>query len=591
MPAVPTYRTNRSQTHQANTAPVSSVKRVRIIYSCLLLITAVFVVRLFYLQVIKHDFYNKAALTSQLKQYEIPAERGTIYAYDGENKIPVVLNEKKYTLYADPTYVEDPLSEAAEIVKIIGGDVNKVSKLLKIPDTRYVILGKKLSKEQSLKIRALKFKGVGTVDEIYRTYPQGTLAASLLGFVNSEGKGQYGLEEYYNDELGGKAGFMKAITDRNGVPLAANQNNVLKEPKDGISVNLTIDVGIQRIVEDELKAGLEKALSDKGSVIVMDTHTGAVKAMASYPTFDPANYGNAEDSSAYMNSAVSDQIEPGSIMKPLLISAGLDAGVINNNYSYNNTGSVTIDGLTIKNSHQWGIPQEDLQGIMQRSLNTGVVSILQTAGGGTINEKARNFWYDYMINHYYFGKPTGIEQTAEIAGSIPKPNEGYALGFQYANTSFGQGVGVSLIQMAAAANSIVNGGTYWKPYIVDTIGGKKQEAKVVRANTVSKAASSEIVKIMTKVADVVYTNATRDGYMVGGKTGTAEIATSDGKYYTDRANGTFFGFVGGNEPDYVILVVSREPKALGSAGIAAAEPIFAKITQALINSGTVTPAR
>ena len=556
----------------------------------MLFLTVIFVVRLFYLQVIRHDYYHKAALQSQLKQYEIPAERGTIYAYDGENSTPLVLNEKKYTVFADPKYVKDSQKEAAAITQIIGGDANKISELLKTPDLRYVILAKKLTRDQSDKIKALGYNGVGTQEESYRTYPDGTLAAQLLGFVNNEGKGQYGLEGYFNDELGGKPGYLKATTDLNGVPLAANKNNILVEPQKGKSVNLTIDIGMQRIAEDKLKEGLANAASKRGSVIIMDTHTGAVKAMASFPSFDPADYAAVTDASVYKNAAVTDEIEPGSIMKPLLIAAALDAGAINSNFSYTNTGSVVIDGLTIKNSHLWGIPQEDLQGIMQRSLNTGVVAVLQAAGGGTINEKARTFWYDYMTNHYFFGKPTGIEQSAETSGTIPDPKKGYGLNFQYANTSFGQGVGVSLLQMAAASTAVINGGTYFQPHIIDKIDGKQQPAKILKSNTVSKAASNQIVSIMTKVADVVYANALRKGYMVGGKTGTAEISGSDGKYYTDRANGTFFGFVGGNEPDYAILVISHEPNTVGSAGIAAAEPIFASITQSLIDSGTVTPA-
>lgn len=569
---------------------MSAVKRVRIIYSCLLFLTVVFVVRLFYLQVIRHDYYHKAALQSQLKQYEIPAERGTIYAYDGDKSTPLVLNEKKYLVYADPKYVKDVLKEAAAISKITGGDTNKIIEILKTPKLRYVILAKKLTREQSNKIKDLGYNGLGTQEESYRTYPDGTLAAQLLGFVNNEGKGQYGLEGYFNDELSGKPGYLKATTDLDGVPLAANKDNILVDPKKGKSVNLTIDIGMQRIAEEKLKEGLNNVASKRGSVIIMDTHTGAVKAMASYPSFDPANYGAVTDASVYKNAAVTDELEPGSIMKPLLIAAALDSGAINSNFSFTNTGSVVIDGLTIKNSHLWGIPQEDLQGIMQRSLNTGVVAVLQAAGGGTINEKARTFWYDYMTNHYFFGKPTGIEQSAESSGTVPDPKKGYGLNFQYANTSFGQGMGVNLMQMAAASTAVVNGGTYWQPHIIDKVDGKQLSAKALRKNTVSKAASDTIVNIMTKVAGVVYKNALRSGYMVGGKTGTAEVAGPDGKYYTDRADGTFFGFVGGSEPDYTILVISHEPHIVESAGIGAAEPIFASITQALIDNGTVSPA-
>ena len=242
MPVVTPYKSDRPKTHNEHASPVSTVKRVRIIYTCLLIITAIFVVRLFYLQVIKHDFYRSAALTSQLKQYEIPAVRGTILAHDGESKIPLVLNEKKYTVFADPKYIKNPLKEASDIVKIIGGDVNKISELLKTPDTRYVILAKKLNKEQSKKINNLNYNGIGTREESYRTYPQGSLASQLLGFVNDAGEGQYGVEGFLNDRLNGVPGELKAITDAQGVPLVSNRDNVVKEAKSGDQIQLTIDV-------------------------------------------------------------------------------------------------------------------------------------------------------------------------------------------------------------------------------------------------------------------------------------------------------------------------------------------------------------
>lgn len=586
VPAVTPPNNRHSQQHSTTVAVNPSV-RIRIIYSLLLLIITIFIIRLFYLQVIRHDYYRKAALQSQLKQYEIPAERGVIYAHDGDARTPLVLNEKKYTLYADPVYVKDPAKQALAISGIIGGDAGKIQSLLEIKNTRYVVLGKKLSKEQSKKLEDLGYPGVGTREETFRTYPEGTLAAQIVGFVNGEGKGQYGIEETLNNKLTGIPGSLKAITDSRGVPLASNAGNVLKEPKKGETVTLTIDVNMQRIAEEKLKEGLEKVESKRGSVIIMDTKSGAIKAMASYPSYDPAQYEKVEDASAFSNAAVSDELEPGSIMKPLTIAAALDAGVINTNFTYNNTGTVVVDGLTIKNSRLWSIPEENLQGIMQRSLNTGVVAVIAQAGKGVINADARHFWYKYMTEHYYFGKSTGIEQTAEAAGSIPAPDKGYALNFQYANTSFGQGLGVSLVQMAAAASAVFNGGTYWAPHVVE----QPNKSYKVKEQVVSKAASDEVVNIMTKVAKSNYTNALHDGFMVGGKTGTAEIAGPNGKYYSDRFNGTFLGFVGGNVPEYAIVVVSHEPNVGDRAGIAAAQPIFSSITQALIASGVVAPIR
>ena len=165
MPAVTIRKPTESINKQVNSKPVNLIVRVRFIYGLILLLTTIFVVRLFYLQVIKYDYYRTVALSSQQKQYEIPAQRGTIYARDGDKITPIVLNEKKYTLFADPSYIKDALKESSEIAKIIGGDVNKLNGLLKTKNTRYVILAKKLSKEQSISIDKLNLIGIGTREE------------------------------------------------------------------------------------------------------------------------------------------------------------------------------------------------------------------------------------------------------------------------------------------------------------------------------------------------------------------------------------------------------------------------------------------
>lgn len=580
---------------QSSVSPLApTLLRVRVWYAFILFVCSIFMVRLFYLQVIRHDYYQKAALHGQLKEYEIPASRGVIEAHDGERVVPLVLNEKRYTLFADPQFIKDPAAAAKATAGITGGVTSAYEEKMKA-ETRYAVLAKKLSKDQKEQIDALEIKGVGTREEEYRTYPQGSLAAQVLGFVNNDNEGKYGIEQFLDSELKGTPGRLKAITDAAGVPLVASKDNVQIEPKDGKRTVLSIDVSMQRQLEDILKAGLEAARAGSGSAIIMDPNTGAIKAMANYPTYSPAEYFKVDDAKAYNNDAVSSPLEVGSIMKPLTVAAALDAGAVQTGTSYFDPGFTRVGDATITNVEEVaGSGTRTMTDILQMSLNTGAVHVLKAMGGGELNDKARSVWHDYLTKHYQFGKPTGVEQGFEDPGYIPDPNKGYGLGIQYANTSFGQGMTATPLQMAAALSSIVNGGTYYQPRLVEQVAdgeGKLQRKppKAVRENVVSKDVSSELIKMMNYVVEKNNRPAVRSGYSVGGKTGTAQIAKPGGGYYDDRYNGTYLGFVGGDKVQYVITVRVNEPKIGGYAGSRAAGPIFASLSNMLIDNFGVTP--
>jgi len=575
---------------------VHTTTRVRLWFGLLALVSAIFLIRLFYLQVIKHEYYRQAALHSQLKQYEVPAERGTIVAHDGDTTTPIVLNEKLYTLFADPTFVKDPGKAALGIAPIIGVDANKLESQLKTRDTRYVVLAKKLSAAQKTRLDKLNLLGVGTREAVYRTYPQGSLASQLLGFVNDDGAGQYGIEQALDGKLKGTPGELKAITDAEGVPLVANKDNIVTDPKAGDQVTLTIDIGMQRSLEDILKAGLDRVQSKSGSAIIMDPKTGAIKAMANYPTYDPGKLADVTDLSVLGNAAVSSPLEVGSIMKTLTSSAALDQGVINLNSSFYDDGYVQVGDRKITDVED-SRGTQTLESILVNSLNTGAVWILKQMGGGDINAKARNAWNDYMTNHFQLGKETGVEQAGEDPGYIPKPSDnGAGINVTYANTAFGQAMTATPLQMLGAFASIVNGGTYYRPRLVDSYqdsAGKNNPVKpeVVRADTVSPGVSGQMVTLLQQVAKVNVPAATHTGYIVGGKTGTAQITQPGGGYSADKFNGTYLGFVGGDTVQYVIVVRVNEPKitSTGFAGSGAAAPIFKDLSNMLINNFGVTP--
>lgn len=572
---------------------ISTNRRLFIWYTAVIFVIGVIILRLFYLQIIRHDYYQRAALNDQLKQYSIAADRGIIEAHQGDQVVPLVLNQKLFTLYADPTLVKNPADSAAKLVKITNGSVNDYIAKMKTKNSRYQVLASRLSEQQNNLIAALKLPGVGLQAQDYRTYPQGELAAQLLGFVDNSGTGRYGIEQQYNFDLAGTPGELKAITDVNGVPLAASRDNIQINPKPGDSIVLTIDTALQRQVEQILKAGLQKVGSKSGSVVVMDPNTGAIKAMANFPTYDPSKFYDVNDLSVFNNAAVASQVEPGSIMKTLTISAGLNLGVITPDTAYQDSGSVTVDGSTIKNVE--AIPEEPvtIKDVLKYSLNTGAVHVLKLMGGGDFSQKGRDTWHDFLVNHYQLGKPTGIELPAEASGYVPNPDSGYGLDLQYANTSFGQGISVTMLQMAAAESSILNGGTYYQPHLVDQIVSpngsvKKTSAKIVKKNVVKPVVGTQLQQLMEYVFQEnhgLYQSNLHPGYNIGGKTGTGQIPYQGG-YKVGVYNGTFIGFVGGDKPQYVIDVLVDAPDLPGfeTAGAQAAAPIFGKIADSLINN-------
>lgn len=587
------------KTETVNTS--HAVRRVRIWYALIVAALVVFGLRLFYLQVIRYGHYKDAALSDQLKQYEIPASRGEILVHNGNAVVPIVLNQKLYTLYVDPTFVKHPNKYAQAVAKIIGGQPSDYVARLTKKGTRYQILGKKLTEAQSKQITALKFPGLGTEEQEYRTYPQGQLASQLLGFVNGNAVGQYGVEQALNKELSGTPGQLKAITDVHGVPLAASKDNIQKAPQNGDNVTLTIDMAMQSHMEQILQAEAQKTKSQLLSAIIMDPKTGQIKAMANYPTFDPSKLNDVTDPSVFQNAVVSHPIEPGSIMKTLTTAAALDQGVITPTTSFYDPARWTVDGYTITDIEEdGGARQQNIQSILALSLNTGATWELMQMGGGQINMRGINAWHDYMVNHFLLGRDIGVEQGYEAAGYVPVDNPKQpALGLTYANTSFGQGVTVTALQMAAAMSSVLNGGTYYQPTLVDQTTAPdgrtvKHQPKVLKQHVVSSAVGSEMVPLMEGVVNQYRSEGFSfmkfdSKYSVGGKTGTAQVAQPGGGYSATVFNGTYLGFVGGNTPQYVICVFNNKPTVSGYAGSWAGQPVFADLAHMLINNGFVTP--
>ncbi len=578
----------------------SRVGSLRVI---IFIIGLVLVGRLFYLQIIRHGHYEQLAAIEHQKKFEIPATRGVIYFRDGDKVVPAVLNQNVYTLYADPTVVKDAEATSQYIASTLGLDQQAVNKALSAKDTRYSIIAKRIEKAKIDKLFHEKNKlvGVNISAVLQRVYPEGSLAGQLLGFVNDEGRGQYGVEGALDARLAGKAGLLRAITDVSGVPLTADdKSNIAKAPKNGEDIVLSIDRNVQEKAEQALAAGLKRVGATKGSVVVIDPNTGAVRAMANVPQYNPAKYYAVKDNAyeRFRNRVVSDPYEAGSVIKTLTMVSGIDAGVVNQNSTFDNRGYVQVDDAKIENILQDVNGTRTMTDVLKYSLNTGVVHVLSQLGGGQINLQARQRLYDYFTSKFGFGSNTGIEQAGEVPGTIFGPKAVQGNNVRYANMAFGQGMNVTMIQAAAAFSAAINGGNYYQPHVIE--GTKQQDGlaneapKPLRDHIISSSASAQLRK-MTQTAlneTPVIASKVRPGYRVGGKTGTSQIIDPrTGKYSNENAIGSYLGYGGDSKPRYVIMVRVDDAKlgAADYAGSEAAAPIFADISNWLIDYYNISP--
>lgn len=551
-------------------------------------VMAVFVGRLFYLQVIKHDEYVKQATAEQVKPLVIPAKRGLIYALDGDKPVRLVMNQSVYTLFADPSAVTDKDRIVEVIRKIAGGNLRKEpEKLLAKKGSRYQILGTKLSRYQAELIKKENLKGIGFQEVSQRVYPEGSLASQTIGFVNADGRGQYGIEEALNDSLVGKDGLLKSVTDVSGVPLTIGNKNVNIPAKDGENIVLTIDRNIQAYTEKALKTGLDRSGATNGSVVIIDPQSGRVMAMANWPTFNPKEYAAVTDAEFFNNPVISRPYEPGSDIKTFTMATGLDNGVIEPDSTYINNDIINIEDRTITNATKGHTGSITMQTALNYSLNTGVVTVAMRLGDGkNITSDARNKIFDYFHNRFAFGKTTGIELVGERPGTIIPPNSQEGNAVRYSNMSFGQGMDLTMIQVASAFSALVNGGDYYSPTI---IAGKidkkgqmlKSSIKNKRSNIISSETSKKIHEMIHTARATFYEKLDRQGYDVGGKTGTSQTI-ENGKYIDNQTIGTYLGYGGDTSARYVIMVeVSGKGKNL--QGNKDAMPIFTDISNWLID--------
>ena len=585
----------------------SSVRfRYFLLVLALITVVGIYSVRLWYLQIIKHDDYVEMALESRTKETPIRAERGEVYMMNGsEDPEAVIMNERVWDVYIDPKYAmsfgDENVARIEKNLTEILGDKMKVSwnEVWKDKDRQYIEIAKAVDYETAAKIKAVKnLHAVGMNSSTRRVYPSGNLASQLLGFINVNGDG-YGIEGGLNSRLAGKDGKLKAVVDVNQIPLSIGDEYAEVPAVDGEDIVLTVDINIQRKVESILAERVEKnANVATASALVMDPMTGKVMAMANYPNFDPENYGKVEDASIHVNRITSSLYEPASVIKPFVYAMALNEGKIKLSDTYNNMGSTVVADRRIYNARHSmrNLGEITFQTAIDNSLNTGSIEVLRRVGGGDITKAARKTMYDYFVDGFGLGRKTGIE-VHEEQGIIISPEEVQGNAVRYSNMTFGQGMSVTMMQVATGFCSMVNGGSYIQPTLVEgTLNSRgqlvKSEEHEEARKTISADTSVEVRKMLAEVRKYNGGSHDPEGYNIGIKTGTAETLDENGHYTSDKTNASVIGYGGsGGEddiPKYVIMVRLDGNSLLW--GATDAVPVFTDISNYLIDYLRIPPS-
>lgn len=554
--------------------------RTKILKNVTLVALGIIAVRLFFIQIIEHDAWVAKANEQHTMLETIVAERGEIYMMDDGEPVPVVLNQTAYSVIIDPA-VTDKEGLKANLEKnakdYITADIDEI---FNTEGLRYFVIAKGVPHSIATKIAEEGTSGVWFQKGNKRVYPEGELASGLLGFVNADGLGQYGVEGSLNNLLAGKDGSLKTISDINNVALSIGKDNVKIPAEDGKDVVLSVDRGLERGIEEIMAKAVADTAATNAAAVIMDPNTGEVVAMANVPNYNPGDYGNVKDASAYTNYTTEVPYEPASICKSFTFSAAINEGKMTSETTYYNTPYTEVDGWKIWNAEQRAkITNQTItmKDALYWSLNVGSIQALKFLGDdpNNINQTGRERLYDYYHNKFRLGQITGIE-IIEAAGYIEDPNDGWGRDSTYANMTFGQNLGITMIQTATAFSAVVNGGVWRTPTIVKGT----LENGTINERTAVEIAEKQSDNILTSetsamMRDMLINNRNykarqgidRPGYAIGGKSGTAQTVVN-GSYDDSFGQmvGSYIGFVGPQAelPKYVIMVkMWGEGQALG----------------------------
>lgn len=575
-------------TRSSSNKTQSFIIRIRVLTLFVCLAAFVLIGRLYVVQIVYSDDYEKRAENQYVSQNYHNLNRGSIFFQDRNgNLISAATLKQDYIIYINPQRIVAPEDLYLRLSSIIDIDKDVFLRKAGRHDRIYEEIAKRVNEENAEKIRKLGLAGVGLRKETYRYYPGDHMAGQtvgFMGFIEDDFSGRYGIERAYNKVLERRG---REINVNFFAEVFSNINrleNVSSEDGEG-DVVLTIEPIVQAFFERIVESVSEKWGSNMTAGLIMEPKTGAIRALAVDPSFDLNNFQTEPDTSIFLNPLVQSSYEMGSIIKPLTLAIGLDSGVITPDSTYNDKGYVTLNNWTIRNHDRRARGITDMQTVLNQSLNTGAVEIVARIGNLPFVERLLSFG---------IGERTGIELPGEVKSNLRNLNNPRDV--EYATASFGQGISLTPIATTRALSALGNGGYLPNPHVVDRIeylSGKTEKTDIsLGEQVISKKTSEDISRMLVKAVDTALLGGSLkiDGYSVAAKTGTAQIAKPEGGYHDDKSLHTFFGYFPAYDPEFIIFLYTVEPQGVRFASDTLASPLMDTV-RFLINYYHIPPDR
>ena len=530
--------------------------------------------RLGWWQVVESARLTQRLEAQKLLDQPLPATRGAIRDTNGEL---LAGNLGAAFICAFPSKVRRPDEAAATLAPVLGVSPESIREALANTSASYVRLnhGARVDQTVADQVAALRIGGIVVEPATKRTYPERTLAGQIIGYVDFDGHGQYGIEGQWDEQLAGTPGRLRSEKDTEGHEIGIGIRD-LRPPVDGLDTYLTIDRTVQYVAERELERAVIDQRADGGTVIVMNPRSGAILAMANRPSYDPNRYEEAATTpSIFQNPAISGTYEPGSTFKIVTMAAGIEEKVVTPDTVIDDGGILTLGGFTIRNWDRKANGRITMTQALERSSNIAAASVAQRLGADR---------FQRYVNAFGFGTRTGIDLQGEEIGIVKRVGSAGWSQIDVVTNAFGQGIAVTPIQMAVAMSTIANGGIMMRPHVVQkvvdpTTGQVVSETRpqIVR-QAISRDASATMLQMLFRSAENGETRGTLvPGFQAAGKTGTASIPTN-GVYSEDETIASFVGAVPANDPQFVILVKIDRPR-VEPWGSLVAKPVFAMVGQ------------
>jgi cell division protein FtsI/penicillin-binding protein 2 len=563
-----------------------SLKRISYLMIGIFFVGAILFCKLFQTSVIEYPKYKLVADSQRTVKKQVYAKRGEIFAQDNaEGELyKLATGDEKYSISVVPKNVKDKQLVAKDLAFNLSLDEKDIFD--KINNNKLYVppILHRADADLTSKIEELNLIGVLITPEDSRVYPENNLASHVLGFVNMEGEGKYGIEGYYNKELKGSNGIIEGEKDALGDLITLDSLNNLVN--NGDDLVLTIDHNVQFVAEQKLAQAIEKYSADSGSIIVMNPKTGAILAMTGNKNFNPNKFNEVkkEDQGSFLNPTISDVWEPGSIIKPITMAMAINEGKIEPDTTGDFSNMIKIGKYEIHTAQDKAFGHETMTQCLENSDNVCLSWVADQLG----NESMNNY-----LDLFGFSKKTGIDVSGETTGFIPNLKDWRDI--NRATISFGQGISTTPLQMLTAISAIANDGKLMKPYLVDKIiNGNDQEivtnASVVR-EAIKKETADKVKAMMVSVVELGHGKKAKvEGYSVAGKTGTAQVPDPNGGYYTDRHVGSFAGFFPADNPQFSMIVKLDNPKNVDWAEASAA-PVFGEMASYLLGYYEIAPTQ